>query len=226
VKQLIKMLFLKFGIVLLTKSDRNGHGLFNLVVEYYLKQSSSILHIGAHFGQEAEYYHNLGKPVLWIEANTETFLQLASNISKFHNQIALNLLAGSKNEIVNFYVTSNRGLSSSALNLSQLGKEAWKIDVTEIRNYKATPLDQVQEIEQLGCDFWVIDVQGFELEVIHGAKKVINQAKYLLVECSDEDFYESSARYSAVKTELEGIGFAPILPVRGNHFEMLFCRTS
>lgn len=223
---LVKFLFSRFGILLLTRSDRVEHKLTNVVVEYYLRQSKGILHIGAHIGQEARYYAELGKSVLWIEADSETYLKLVENISGFENQKAINVLVSDRKQFIDFHVTSNDGLSSSALKLSEFGKFTWEISNVKTERYLSKTLDDIEELKRGDYDFWIIDVQGFELQVLKGALHSLSQAKWLLVECSTQKFYEEMVGYDTVKEALQRKGFAPIFPERGDHFEMLFVKTT
>jgi hypothetical protein len=89
----------------------------------YIIKSTGVLHLGAHTGQEAGYYHSLNKSVLWVEAMPNVFKQLTKNISQYHNQEAINaLITDLDNQIYNFNVSNNwNGVSSSIFEFGDYG---------------------------------------------------------------------------------------------------------
>jgi FkbM family methyltransferase len=223
-KLFIKIIASFLRVRLLFSGELNEFGLRNLVIEYYLRQSKGILHIGAHKGQEAAYYADLEKPVIWIEANPQLFPVLQRNISAYPNQKAINVLLGDENRLVDFYITNNDGLSSSVLPLTRYGREIWGIENTEILNIHSKTLDSLELPNIEEYDFWILDVQGYESQVIKGAQASISRVKWMLVECSNSQFYFHNTIYSEICKVLRSFNFVPILPVTGNHFEMLFKR--
>lgn len=50
-----------------------------------VSQSHGVLHIGAHLGIESHEYGNRGKPVLWVEADPDTFKELEKNTKPYDN---------------------------------------------------------------------------------------------------------------------------------------------
>ena len=52
-----------------------------------------------------------------------------------------------------------------------------------------------------------IDVQGFELEVLKGARKLLSQVDTVLAECSFVEFYEGQAMFDDIYAFLAGKGF-------------------
>src|SRR5690349_24723633 len=87
--------------------------------EKYNITSKGVLHIGAHLGQEAEMYNQLGmEKMIFIEANPSIYDQLVSNIAKYPNAKAIKACISDKDgESVVFNISSNEGQSSSILEL-------------------------------------------------------------------------------------------------------------
>lgn len=224
IKLLIKFIVQLFGARILFSGEQTELGLRGIVIEYYLRQSKGVLHIGAHKGQEASYYADLQKPVLWIEGNPRLFHDLQKNICIYPNQRAMNALLGNENRVVDFYISSNDGLSSSVLPLTDMGGKTWRIENNEVLQLESKTLDfiGVQNLEEY--DFWVVDVQGFELQVIEGAQNSISHVNWMLIECSNASFYSNMALYPEICQLLSSFNFIPILTPSGNHFEMLFKR--
>ena len=71
----------------------------NRISRTLIQQAKGVLHIGGHFGEEAEEYNALGKPVLWVEGVPEYFKVLVENINKFPRQRALNYFLSDSHEI-------------------------------------------------------------------------------------------------------------------------------
>jgi FkbM family methyltransferase len=167
------------------------------ILNNILLSSKGVLHIGAHFAEEAEEYSNALKPVLWIEADPKIFQTLNSRVSKFHRQQAKCALLGDANvSQVKFYRASNEGASSSIFNLAQ-NHGFSNLKVEQELTLPMVRLDSIlstSDIETL--DYWVIDVQGAELNVLRGAGGLINLANFILVEASNREIYNGGVKFS------------------------------
>jgi hypothetical protein len=58
----------KIGLYIYRKPAKFYYDLENEIKYNLVKQSTGILHIGVHFGQESNYYFQNGLKVIWIEA--------------------------------------------------------------------------------------------------------------------------------------------------------------
>jgi hypothetical protein len=80
--------------------------------------------------------------------------------------------------------------------------------------------DEIKEF-----DYWVIDVQGAELEVLKGAGELLDYAKFLFVEVSTFEIYSGQATFDQVHTFLCSKGFvSTIIPSGAFHGDVLFLR--
>jgi FkbM family methyltransferase len=227
INTIIKKAFVRcfglIGVELLTRSDHTANGLQPIVREFFLHQCRGILHIGAHEGQEADMYHRLSRSVIWVEAIPRYFEKLSENIQRFDNQLALNaLVAAQCNDAQDFFIASNNGESSSIYPLA--GNDYWKGLVnSEVCSLPSRRLDCIfSDFDIRGYDYWIIDVQGAEIEVLKGAGKLLQFCRYLQVEISQETFYEGGAEFQDVKNFLESESFVPLwLPSRA-HEEIIF----
>lgn len=226
-KVFVKKFFALMSIEILTRSDHNTNGLQPIVREFFLRQSHGVLHLGAHEGQEARTYGRLLKPVIWIEAIPLYFQKLQENIKPFDNQTALNALLDSQcHSSRDFFITSNNGESSSIYPLA--GNEYWLgLENSEVCKLPSVRLDCIfspLEIQQF--DYWIVDVQGAELEVLKGAGDLLNYCKYLQVEISQEIFYEGGAQFQELKSFLEMRSFVPMWLPSQPHEEIIFTKAS
>ena len=227
INTLLKKVFARFfgfiGIELLTRSDHTSNGLQPIVREFFLHQSRGILHIGAHEGQEAKMYDRLSKSVIWVEAVPLYFERLSENIMPFHNQMALNaLLSAQCDSSRDFFITSNNGESSSVYPLA--GNEYWKgLENSEVCRLPSKRLDCIiSDLEIQDFDYWIVDVQGAEIEVLQGAGNLLKFCHYLQVEISQEKFYEGGAEFQDVKVFLESRSFVPLWLPSQPHEEIIF----
>jgi FkbM family methyltransferase len=226
-KKLFSRVFGLMGVEILTSSDHSINGLQPFVQEFFIRQSHGILHIGAHEGQEAEAYDRLSKPVIWIEAIPLYFEKLRVNIKSFGNQVALNALLDSKcHNSRDFFITSNNAESSSIYPLAE--NDYWKgLKNSDILQLPARRLDCVFSSSSLKeFDYWIIDVQGAEIEVLKGAGNLLSFCKYLQVEISQEEFYNGGAQFADLKDFLESKSFFPIWLPTHPHEEVIFKNTN
>jgi len=224
IKSAVNYVLSLFGISVLFPGERTLQGLRPYVFEFYQRQSTGILHIGANNGSEALSYSHLDLPVIWIEADPVIFKSLENHLTKFPKQNALNVLLSDTNGPVDFFVTSNSGFSSSVHPLSQKGKEIWEIEIRESKRLNSSRLDDlvVQNLEKF--NFWVVDVQGHELQVLKGAEKSLSFANWILVEVSTESFYEDQCLFDEVDSWLESKGFYSLYQPNQAHCEILYSR--
>ena len=63
---------------------------FQYLANKYSFKPKGVLHVGAHEGQEAKAYRDLGvSKVVWIEGNYRIYRRLLNNLERFDNQIAI-----------------------------------------------------------------------------------------------------------------------------------------
>src|SRR5436309_6030900 len=93
--------------------------------DFFMKNVTGVVHIGANRGQERDVYaaHNLN--VLWVEPIPEVFSDLKKHIAAFPKQKALcQLMTDVDEKEYSFHISSNQGESSSIFDLAQ-HKELW-----------------------------------------------------------------------------------------------------
>ena len=191
-----------------------------------LRESHGVLHIGAHLGQESAKYAEIGTDVLWVEADPETYKLLQHQISVYSNsQKSINALLGEKShQRVDFYRASNNGQSSS---IFKFGEDKFpNVFTSSTIELVSMRLDDLfSESELAHYDHWVIDVQGAELQVLHGAINSLPSCKSLLVEVSRANHYEGGANYEDLCNFLRRFGFKPLWePQEGFHGNLLFLK--
>jgi FkbM family methyltransferase len=189
-----------------------------------VSQSRGVLHIGAHLGQESEDYAIRGKPVMWVEADPMTFLELNKNISQHKNQSAYNIVLGDQKREIEFFRASN-GLASSSI--FSFSKNSFKnVTTSEVLLLPMSRLDTNFTTDELeNFDHWVIDVQGAELLVLKGAGQLLSICRTLFIECSKSEYYNGGVQWNELQNYLKGQGFRYfILPKNLTHMNVVFFR--
>ncbi|MFC3809546.1 FkbM family methyltransferase [Lacihabitans lacunae] len=130
--------------------------------------------VGANIGEYTQNLVNVFGPncqVFAFEPAKLTFEILVKNI-KNQNVSLENIGLGSKNEQIKFFSDPNGNTLGSAVNRDIKGIEN-KVEVVEIQT-----LDSFCENNQISkIDFLKIDVEGFETEVLLGAKEMLKNNK-------------------------------------------------
>ena len=167
----------------------------------------TIVHVGAHFGQEVEFYKT-HKPneIHLFEPNPSVFKKLEKNIEKFQNVSIYNFALGSNQDFVNFYVSNeNDGESSSILEPS-----GHLIAKPEISFHLSSEKVQVQRFDYFGIsniDFVNIDTQGYELEVIKGFGEELKNIKFLHCEINRNYVYKNNTLVNDLDSYLDKNNF-------------------
>jgi len=220
-----------FGIQIVKTSRLNrlvkDASLQNLISLTLIRQAKGVLHIGGHYGEEAEVYGALGKPVLWVEGVPDYFKVLVENIRAFPRQQALNYFLSDSHQITApFYVTNNEGSSSSLLKLNE--KNPFKgLEISDVLTVETFCLNEILSSDDIiNYDHWIIDVQGAELNVLKGAGDYLKFAKTLVIECSTYELYSKQAHFRQIADYLGSLGFIYLWTMPENsHGDVIFVNT-
>jgi len=164
------------------------------LVEYH--KPKNVIHIGAHLGEEVDYYYNYGvDQSLWVEANIDLMRQLQSNISRYRNARSINAVLTDKDDQDVIFNISNNGTSSSILDF-----EYHKIAHPDIfyvgkREMKSRTLNTIfleNSIPFEMYDFMNVDIQGAELLMLKGATEILPHLKCLYLEVNQKEVYKGS----------------------------------
>ena len=223
-KFLLVSLLLKFGFVV-------GRVKTNVYLESrihgsFVERTGGVLHIGAHKGQEANFYDRHSASVLWVEAIPEVYEILNKHIASFSNQRAILALLGDKNQdSVPFYVSSNDSVSSSIYEFgSELGFE--NLSMTKTLYLPMVRLDSIlSDAESANFPHWVLDVQGNELDVLKGSGSLLDQCHSIYTEVSTREVYKGGVLFQELKKFLTDKGFIALWdPLDASHENVIFIR--
>lgn len=155
--------------------------LFDIINYYGDVPAINILDVGANYGQSALKYHKifLSSKVYCFEPVKETFEKLEHNTNKIHNIRSFNFALGEKAEEVTIK------LNPKSTGLNSLVNEVNKgLDTATFETVKVKTLDDFlveQKIERVGL--LKIDTEGFEMQVLKGAKESIHNKIFDFIYC-------------------------------------------
>lgn len=226
VRFVVESFFNRFGFVLSKKVQEPFESLGSRIHGSLVERAGGVLHIGAHKGQEAEFYNRHSASVLWIEANPELYKLLKGQLAKFSNQNAMLALLGDEDkESVPFHVSSNNALSSSIYEFgSELGWE--NLRMTSTLNLPMIRLDSIlSDTDASNFPHWVLDVQGSELNVLKGSGTLLRQCLSIYTEVSTREVYKGGVLFQELKEFLNNNGFIELWnPMKMSHEDIMFVK--
>jgi len=183
---------------------------FNQIKGKYNMNITGIVHVGGHHGEEIEDYINEGiQNIIIFEPLLKNFKILQKKCEKLNANIVGHQIAlGSEKKIVEMYVSSNNALSSSILkpkiHLTQytdiLFDEKETVEVNLLDNYKTD-----------NCNFLNMDVQGYELEVLKGGIKTLENIDYVYCEVNRDEVYENNPYIEDIDKFLLNLNFERVV---------------
>jgi FkbM family methyltransferase len=181
------------------------------ILASYDLQTKSILHIGAHWGQEAPAYSASGvERVVFVEAIPAVFEKLQKNIAPYSAFRAICALCSDvTGSDIEFNISSNEGGSSSMLGLGNHANLYPQISYVETLRLKAITADDLVGEQTPGekFDLLVLDTQGAEMHVLRGATDILRTVKALWIEVSEEPLYEGGCTFDEVTHYVRQFGF-------------------
>jgi len=179
---------------------------FDYVYDKYNLNVSGLLHIGGHYGGELQKYksHNINNIVLFepLSSNFSVLSEAVKNIGG--NIVAHQVALGNDNRKVIMNISSNEAQSSSIL-----------IPKVHLTVHPEVLFNGTEEVEMKKLDDYdykdynmiVVDVQGYELEVLKGATQTLHNIDYIYCEVNRDEVYEGNARVEEIDEFLSTYGF-------------------
>ena len=198
-----------------------------------------IVHVGAHWGEDAELYETLGaKTVLWIEADPATFQKLTAALSQRSGQtthlMENALVSAEGGQAIDFHRFDDDGSSSSVYPSTDVyrarfpdSRETGEVVTLKTRSLPEILAQHKIDISAAGRAMLVVDVQGHELSVLKGLGDGLKDFHLCKSEVSRVPMYDGGALYSDVRAYFESMGFhlAPHRHIRvPRHGDVLFAR--
>lgn len=180
-----------------------------------------IIQVGAHYGQEYPDYKAIGiTEILFIEPCRAAFEVLKELYSGVVGVALFNYACGAYDgTAVMNTEQANKGMSNSILTPAKHLRQYPSIEFNGTEEVKVITLDGlIKQREDLLAPFevadpspynmLVMDVQGYELEVLKGAPETLGHIDYIYTEVNRDEVYEGCARIEQIDEYL--IGFTRV----------------
>jgi FkbM family methyltransferase len=186
------------------------------ILKHYTTPADGVLHLGAHWGEEAGFYVGSLKVdrVIWVEALPEAVRILKQNVADNPKhtvyQACLSDRTGDK---VKFNIANNQGQSSSFLEFGiHLEKHKEVKFIGSLEMTTVTCYDLLCATFPVFDKNWFlnVDLQGAELKAIRGMGSLFHQFKYAYVEVNREELYKGCALVGEIDSYLAGFGFVGV----------------
>jgi len=168
----------------------------------------NVIHVGGHIGAEIQLYKKINKDcaVEIFEPCFNTFKKLQHTAANYTNVNCYNVALGSVETNLPLYTeTSNNGQSNSLLKPKLHTIQYPSIVFNDVVNVEVKTLDSFNF--DANFNFLNIDVQGFELEVLKGGQKTLQNIEYIICEVNNAELYENCPRVENIDAFLEQFNF-------------------
>lgn len=207
----------------------------------------TIVHVGAHTGQEAERYQTWGaRRVIWVEAAPEIFARLEAHLAVMRarppslfarltgaaptEHLAIQALVAAEDgaeHVLNLY--DNDGASNSIFLIDRDRTQRYDAlrETGEVHRIASRTLDTLLAEAGIAAeevDILVVDVQGAELLCLKGATKVLHHVTWIESEVSQRPVYAGGVLLHELEAWLAPKGFRRKTFIRRNHGNAIFAR--
>ncbi len=170
---------------------------------------TGVVHVGANIGEEIPEYHKIGvQKMIWIEANPEIYKKLVANADPYPDIICFNeCVSDVDGQEVVFHIANNAGQSSSFLELGTHKQMHPDVKYIKDLKLKTVRLDTLLNGLDSDYDFLNCDLQGSEGYALRGLGDMLNQFKYLYLECNKAELYKGCMQIDEMDEYLKKFGF-------------------
>lgn len=170
-----------------------------------------VLHIGANEGQERFVYAASGAVTfIYVEPIAAVFARLEANLADLAGHRAVKAVCSDRaGETVDFKIASNDGLSSSLFELGQHAEVFPSVVYVGSERMTTTTVDALMAdlAPPTSPNLLVVDTQGADLKVLHGASETLKQIDGVFVEVSETPLYIGGCTFADIRAYLEPRGF-------------------
>lgn len=153
--------------------------------------SGEVLHVGAHLGEEAEFYEKLGfSKVWWIEGNPNIIPRLVQQVKKYKIKGEV-IRAAIADGVMSaqFHVTNN-SYSSSILDLGEHKTQYPEVKYVDNIPVETTTINLLNKKHDFsGVKLMTLDIQGAELMALHGATDILPTVDFIHTEVNIKEMY-------------------------------------
>lgn len=193
-----------------------------MFAEQYKLDITGVIHVGTNYGYEIKWYLAMGiKYVVGFEPLESAFEQAREIYPPGHVSLYPYAL-GQRKGLHTLHVVAGDGQGSSLLQerVPDLNHIALNPEFVQVVRY-----DSIDWLYSKYCDCLVIDVEGYEMNVLIGFGSKLDSINMICVELSEEPLFVGQSPASEVVDFLAKRGFHQITPIE-RHNDVLFIRMS
>lgn len=167
---------------------------FDNLINKYRLNVTGVIHVGGHIGQEIQTYKNNNiENLIIFEPQNIPFQQLTQVVESigFKNAKLINKALGNSCTKIEM-ICNDGGLCSSILKPKHVLKQYPHIIFDRTEMVEMITMDSVIDINHV-YNFLNMDTQGYELEVLRGAKNTLKSIDYVYTEVNNTEVYEDNA---------------------------------
>jgi FkbM family methyltransferase len=173
-----------------------------------------IFDVGAHLGETTQtYFHKFPQAMIYsFEPSPEAFMTLRQAVAEWNRvepvQKGMDARCGTRKFFLNKFGATNSFLPALAvLPTPQIGSLMENVGVVEVTITTLDDFCAERNIQTI--DLLKLDVQGFELEVLHGGRGLLEDERIPLIytEVSFETHYAGQTTFSQLHPKLTQWGF-------------------
>jgi len=176
--------------------------------KYDFSNVRGIIHVGAHWGQEYSDYNEYFFPdvtIHWFEPQKEIYDQLVKELNDKPNNYFYCFGLGSENKNLPIWKeTGNNGQSAS------FSKPDKHLSIYPHISFEESDLLEIRTLDSFNIqdsNVLVIDVQGFELEVLKGSLDTLDRIDHVFCEINSDSLYLDSPSVDEINSILSSKGF-------------------
>lgn len=179
---------------------------------YIDSKITGIIQVGAHLGNEYDSLSKLSTNILMFEPQTNIYNQLVEKLGSKEGVKIENLALGSERKTAVMFKEQANGGQSSSLLLPALHLVQYPvIEFNDSEEVNVITLDEYFESIPSNYNLMTLDVQGYELEVLKGAKKTLANVQYILCEVNRAELYKDCPMVEHIDEFLKQFGFERIV---------------
>jgi FkbM family methyltransferase len=161
-----------------------------------------IIQAGANVGQETKIFQQFTNNIICFEPVTNVFETLKKNNP---NILCFNFGLGEKNEIKKMYLSSNNYESSSFLEPKN-HKTLYDVKFNREELFEIKRFDSLN-ITPEKYNVLVSDTQGYEIKVLEGFGKYLNNIECVIIEYINSNLYDGDSNLEAITKFLKNWDF-------------------
>lgn len=164
-----------------------------------------VLDVGANDGGFVRLLRGIGYRgrIVSFEPNREVFLSLSEQFRADKAWEGRNIALGSKSDTLTFNVVTDSQMSSFLTPIRPIIAESYEVDIRRLDSM-FTELVSLTDAPRI---FLKLDTQGYDVEVVRGAGKYVDDVLILQSEISIKPLYHNMPHYLDALNYYESLGF-------------------